>query len=144
MLYKRISWQRVFEVNVLWDNLAIVVPPPFSPHLICPFIMRPTFISTLIYNDLYIVYKSTMYTVSASIIRHSWLIHHYNKIWINRHFFFPKSPLFESFWGKNPTNSNKPSPSKNPKIFTNRWQWRSIDADTVIIIVLTELATKVI
>ena len=43
--------------------------------------------------------------------------------------FWPKSPLFEAFRGRNKKNFNKPSP-KNPQTFINRWQ--SIGADTVI------------
>ena len=42
--------------------------------------------------------------------------------------FFPKSPLFKAFWGKNPKNFNKPPP-KYPQIFINRR--RTIGADTV-------------
>ena len=44
--------------------------------------------------------------------------------------FWPKSPLFEAFWGKNQKKFNKPPP-KNPQTSINCWQ--SIGVDTVII-----------
>ena len=39
-------------------------------------------------------------TVCVPIICHSWLNHHYNKIWINHHFFAPKVHFLRLFGAK--------------------------------------------
>ena len=57
-------------------------------------------------------------TVSAPITHHSWLNHHYNKIWINRHFFYPKVHLLRLF-GVEIKKINKPP----PKNYQYAWIW---------------------
>ena len=48
----------------------------------------------------------------------SWLNHHYNKIWINRHFFYPKVHLLRLF-GVEIKKINKPP----PKNYQYAWIW---------------------